>query len=109
MRYANAQRHRDRRWSRGARPRRARRCQQRRRRRRPSKGVVIKGKAPVSDEVLRVKLPRPQEADLPNGLHLMVLEDRRVPQITMQLLDSRRRRLLRPGRPARARQRSPPR
>ena len=52
----------------------------------PSKGVVIKGKAPVTDEVLRVKLPKPQEATLPNGLHLMVLEDRRVPRITMQLL-----------------------
>ena len=34
----------------------------------PSKGVVIKGKAPVSNEILKVKLPRPQEADLPNGL-----------------------------------------
>lgn len=51
-----------------------------------TKAVVIKGKAPVSDEVLRVELPRPQEADLPNGLHLIVLEDRRVPRITMQLL-----------------------
>lgn len=51
-----------------------------------SKAVVIKGKAPVSDEVLRVKLPRPQEAVLPNGLHLMVLEDRRVPRISFQLL-----------------------
>jgi zinc protease len=51
-----------------------------------SKAVVLKGKAPVSDELLRVKLPRPQEADLPNGLHLIVLEDRRVPRITLQLL-----------------------
>lgn len=52
----------------------------------PSKGVVLKGKAPVSEEVLRVKLPRPQEASLSNGLHLMVLEDRRVPRITVQLM-----------------------
>ncbi len=52
----------------------------------PKEAVVIKGKAPVSAEVLRVKLPRPQEADLPNGIHLMVLEDRRAPQITMQLI-----------------------
>jgi zinc protease len=51
-----------------------------------TKGVVPKGKAPVSDAVLQVKLPRPQEGDLSNGLHLMVLEDRRVPQITFQLL-----------------------
>ena len=26
--------------------------------------MVLKGKAPVSKEILRVKLPRPQEADL---------------------------------------------
>jgi predicted Zn-dependent peptidase len=51
-----------------------------------SKAVVLKGKAPVSNDLLRVKLPRPQEADLPNGLHLIVLEDRRVPRITVQLL-----------------------
>ncbi|HSC29519.1 MAG TPA: pitrilysin family protein [Vicinamibacterales bacterium] len=51
-----------------------------------SKAVILKGKAPVSDEVLRVKLPRPKEADLPNGLHLIVLEDRRVPRVTFQLL-----------------------
>jgi zinc protease len=48
--------------------------------------MVLKGKAPVSNEVLKVKLPRPQEADLANGLHLMVLEDRRLPQITFTLL-----------------------
>lgn len=51
-----------------------------------SKGVVLKGKAPVSEEVLRVKLPRPVETTLPNGLRLIVLEDRRVPRITLQLL-----------------------
>lgn len=51
-----------------------------------NKAVVIKGKAPVSGHVLRVKLPRPQQATLPNGLHLMVLEDRRVPRISVQLL-----------------------
>jgi zinc protease len=48
--------------------------------------MVLKGKAPVSNDVLKVKLPRPQEADLPNGLHLMVLEDHRLPQITFTLL-----------------------
>ena len=50
-----------------------------------SKAVVMKGKAPVSKEVLRVKLPAPAEADLPNGAHLMVLEDRRAPQVTVQI------------------------
>jgi zinc protease len=39
----------------------------------------------VSDKLLEIKLPRPQEADLPNGIHLMVLEDRRAPQVTIQL------------------------
>jgi zinc protease len=48
--------------------------------------MVLKGKAPVSTDVLKVKLPRPQEADLANGLHLMVLEDHRLPQITFTIL-----------------------
>ena len=48
--------------------------------------MLLKGKAPVSNEVLKVKLPRPQEADLANGLHLMVLEDHRLPQITFTIL-----------------------
>ena len=48
--------------------------------------MVLKGKAPVSNEILRVKLPRPKEADLPNGLHLMVMEDRRLPQVTFQIV-----------------------
>jgi zinc protease len=48
--------------------------------------MVLKGKAPVSSEVLKVKLPRPQEADLPNGLHLIVLEDHRIPQVNFQII-----------------------
>jgi zinc protease len=51
----------------------------------PSKAVVMKGKAPVSKEVLKISLPAPVEADLPNGAHLMVLEDRRAPQVTVQI------------------------
>jgi zinc protease len=47
--------------------------------------VVMKNRAPVSDKVLQVKLPKPVEADLPNGLHVMVLEDRRAPQVSIQL------------------------
>lgn len=50
-----------------------------------TKGVVLKGKAPVATDVLKVKLPRPVEADLPNGLHLIVLEDHRVPLVAFQL------------------------
>jgi zinc protease len=48
--------------------------------------MVLKGKAPVSTELLKVKLPRPHEVDLANGLHLIVLEDRRLPQITFQII-----------------------
>jgi len=48
--------------------------------------VVMKGRAPVSTDVLKIKLPRPAEADLPNGLHVMVLEDRRLPQVSFQIL-----------------------
>jgi zinc protease len=50
-----------------------------------TKGVVLKGKAPVATDVLKVKLPRPIEGDLPNGLHLMVLEDHRAPIVAFQL------------------------
>ena len=52
----------------------------------PTRGVVRKGKVPVSDEILKIKLPHASEATLPNGLHLIVLEDRRLPQISFQLL-----------------------
>ena len=51
----------------------------------PAEGVVSKGRAPVSDKLLQIKLPRPEETDLPNGIHLMVLQDRRAPQVSVQL------------------------
>jgi len=51
-----------------------------------SEGTVLKGKAPVSKELLRVKLPKPVESDLSNGVHLIVLEDHRTPQINFQLI-----------------------
>lgn len=47
--------------------------------------VTMKGRAPVSAEILKVKVPRPAEVDLPNGIHLMLLEDHRVPLVTFQL------------------------
>ena len=50
-----------------------------------TQAVILKGKAPVSNEVLKVKLPRPLEAQLANGAHLMVLEDHRAPQITFSI------------------------
>jgi zinc protease len=52
----------------------------------PTQGVVRKGRVPVSGEILKIKLPHVSEATLPNGLHLIVLEDRRLPQIAFQLV-----------------------
>jgi zinc protease len=52
----------------------------------PSQAVVIKGRAPLSAEVLKITLPRPVEFDLANGVHVMVLEDHRAPQVTFQLI-----------------------
>jgi zinc protease len=49
-------------------------------------GTMIKGKAPISNEVLKIKLPKPQETELSNGVHLMVLEDHRAPMVNFQLL-----------------------
>jgi len=48
--------------------------------------VVEKGRAPINDQLLKISLPRPHHADLSNGLHVLVLEDRRAPQVTMQLI-----------------------
>jgi len=52
----------------------------------PATQMVLKGKAPVSEEILKVKLPVAKESTLPNGLRLMVLEDHRVPQVSFQLM-----------------------
>ena len=48
--------------------------------------VIMKGIAPVSAVMPRVRLRRPTEADLANGLHLMVLEDHRLPQVHFTLV-----------------------
>jgi zinc protease len=50
----------------------------------PSK-VERKNKAPVSRDILRVKLPRPVEAKLKNGLTVLILEDKRAPYVNLQL------------------------
>jgi zinc protease len=52
----------------------------------PTQGLVRKGKVPVSNDILKIKLPRPSEAVLPNGLRLLVLEDHRLPQVSFQLV-----------------------
>jgi zinc protease len=48
--------------------------------------VVRLNRAPVSKDVLRVKLPKPYETTLPNGVRLLVLEDHRFPVVDVQLL-----------------------
>lgn len=53
---------------------------------RSTKGAEVKGKAPVNKEVLRVKLPKAEEASLPNGLRVVLLRNDRVPTFTMQMV-----------------------
>src|ERR1051326_1763616 len=48
------------------------------------KGADIKGRAPVNREILKVKLPRAEEATLSNGLRVVLLESHRRPTFTMQ-------------------------
>lgn len=51
-----------------------------------SKGLVIKGKAPISKEVLKVNLPKAYETKLSNGLQVIVLEQHKLPTFTMQMV-----------------------
>ena len=51
-----------------------------------SKGLVIKGKAPISKEVLKVKLPKAFEAKLSNGLQVIVLKQHKLPTFSMQMI-----------------------
>ncbi len=51
-----------------------------------TKGAVLKGKAPVNKEILRVKLPKAQETTLPNGLRVILLEDHKIPTFAMQMV-----------------------
>ena len=81
-RAARASRWRDLRGVAGARRRRCGRAAARRRPRR----WCSRARRRSRTSVLKVKLPRPQEADLANGLHLIVLEDHRLPQITFQII-----------------------
>jgi zinc protease len=50
------------------------------------KGAVIKGKAPVNKDVLKVKLPKAEEATLPNGLRVVLLNANKVPTVTMNMV-----------------------
>jgi predicted Zn-dependent peptidase len=49
-------------------------------------GSVIKGKAPVAKELLRVRFPRPKSFKLSNGLTVYVLEDHKLPAVRFRLL-----------------------
>jgi zinc protease len=52
-----------------------------------TKGAVIKGKAPVNKNLLRVKLPKPKEATLKNGLKVVVLEsNHKLPIFSMEMV-----------------------
>jgi zinc protease len=51
----------------------------------PTSKVERLNRAPVSKEILQVKLPRPVEATLSNGINVMILEDHRFPLVTVQL------------------------
>src|SRR6185437_15982116 len=51
-----------------------------------TKGAIIKGKAPVNQEVLKVKLPRAEEATLKNGLRVILLPSTKVPTFNMQMV-----------------------
>ena len=51
-----------------------------------TKGSIVKGKAPVSKEVLKVKLPRAEEGKLQNGLQVVLLRSSKVPTFNMQMV-----------------------
>lgn len=50
----------------------------------PTSKVERLNRAPVSKEILKVKLPRPVETTLSNGINVMILEDHRFPLVTVQ-------------------------
>lgn len=49
------------------------------------RGMVRYNRAPVSNDVLKIKLPRPLERKLSNGLRLLVLETHRGPMVTLTI------------------------
>jgi zinc protease len=51
----------------------------------PVSKVERKRKAPVSADVLRVKLPKPTEVKLDNGITLLILEDHKLPTVSVQV------------------------
>jgi zinc protease len=51
----------------------------------PRSQVVRLNKAPISNDVLRVHLPKPVKATLSNGVRVLILEDHRFPLVTVSL------------------------
>ncbi len=51
-----------------------------------NEAVVMKGRAPVSDAPVHIRLPVPVTFDLSNGLHVVVLSDHRAPQVAFTLV-----------------------
>jgi zinc protease len=51
----------------------------------PLSKVVRLNRAPVNEEILRVKLPRPREVKLDNGLDVLVLERHKLPTVAFML------------------------
>src|SRR4030081_239558 len=49
------------------------------------RGMVRLNRAPVSNEVLHVKLPRPVERQLSNGIRLLILESHRAPTVSLTI------------------------
>jgi zinc protease len=49
------------------------------------RGMVRLNRAPVSNEVLHVKLPRPVERQLSNGIKLLILESHRAPTVNLTI------------------------
>ena len=48
--------------------------------------VERKNKAPVSKDLIKVKLPKPFEAKLDNGLTVLILENHKLPYVSMDLV-----------------------
>ncbi len=47
--------------------------------------IELKNRAPVSKEILQVKLPKPAKYTLDNGMRVLILEDHRFPTVTVSL------------------------
>lgn len=51
----------------------------------PQEGTVVKNRAPVAKELLKVKFPQTKQFTLSNGVTVYVLEDHRVPSVRFSL------------------------